>query len=103
MGEPPDDRGPSAAAEWLACCHGFAVAAGGRTVGVVETPVFAGAAVRPAYLVVRIREAVAGRFRTVPVALIDDVRLDERLIVLRGDAELLASFPERIPLAVSGS
>jgi hypothetical protein len=82
----------------LARCHGFEVAAGPALVGSVETPVFAGAATAPDYLVVRTEETFDGRFRVVPAALVVDVDEDRRIVRLGVDAVAVANLPERLPL-----
>jgi hypothetical protein len=83
---------------WLARCHGFEVAAESVRVGVVETPVFAGPAAAPDYLVVRTEGRFDGRFRVVPAALVVDVDEERRTVLLRVDAAAVANLPERLPL-----
>jgi hypothetical protein len=82
----------------LARCHGFEVAAGSARVGVVETPVFAGPAMAPDYLVVRTEGLFDGRFRVVPAALVVDVDEERRIVLLGVDAPAVANLPERLPL-----
>jgi hypothetical protein len=82
----------------LARCHGFEVAAGPVRVGVVETPVFAGPAVAPDYLIVRTEGPFDGRFRVVPAALVVDVDEERRIVVLGVDVPAVANLPERLPL-----
>lgn len=82
----------------LARCHGFEVVAGPVVVGSVETPVFAGAAVAPDYLIVRTEGLFDGRFRVVPAALVVDVDEEHRVVLLGADAPAVANLPERLPL-----
>ena len=71
----------------LACCHGFAVAAGDELVGVVETPVFSGTALGPDSLIVRTVEGIPGTFADVPVAHVARVDDARRSITLNGSRE----------------
>jgi len=57
----------------LACCHGFSIIASDRLLGVVETPVFSGAALEPDYLIVRTADSIPGSFLKVPLALVGEV------------------------------
>lgn len=82
----------------LACCHGYVVAAGGQSVGVVETPSFAGAAAEPDYLIVRAGSPLSGTFRAVPVALVERVDPDKRTVVLSADVDTVSALPHRLPL-----
>ena len=82
---------------WLACCHGYAVAAGGRRVGIVETPVFAAGAREPDYLIVRTSSEISGTFRTVPAALVEGLDLGGT-ITLAVSSDAVAELPEHLPL-----
>jgi hypothetical protein len=87
----------------LARCHGFSVTAGGRRIGVVETPVFPTATSEPDYLIVRTTAALPGTFRVVPVASVAalDAAVDE--IALDLAWEDVSALPERLPLAEDGA
>jgi hypothetical protein len=82
----------------LARCHGYVVAADGRHVGAVETPVFADATAFPDYLLVRTAPSVPGTFRVVPTSCVEDVDPGERLVALAMDHDQIAALPERVPL-----
>jgi hypothetical protein len=73
----------------LACCHGFAVAAGDEPVGQVETPVFTGTALEPESLLLRTVEAIPGEFAAVPVTEVAAVDEAGRQITLRGTRDQL--------------
>jgi hypothetical protein len=81
----------------LSSCHGFAVSAGPRGIGSLETPLFAGPGVEPDYLLVRTGEEIAGTFRVVPAALVVDVDPVRRVVVLDADAEAVAALPQHLP------
>ena len=78
----------------LARCNGFDVEAGGEVVGSVATPVFSGTRLRPDYLLVRVGDHVAGRFRTVTPELIVAADSAEQVVVLGIDADGVAALPE---------
>ncbi len=82
----------------LARCHGFEVLAGPAHVGSIETPVFAGPAAAPDYLIVRTEGLSDGGFRVVPATLVVDVDETRRVVVLGVDAVAVANLPERLPL-----
>ena len=83
----------------LARCHGFAVEAGGRPVGTIETPLFSGAEFRPDYLIVRTDEVIGrGHFRVVPVAFVERVDAERRLVALAISVRAVAELPEELPL-----
>jgi hypothetical protein len=84
----------------LACCHGFAVAAGDEPVGQVETPVFTGTDVEPESLLLRTVEGIPGEFAAVPVTEVTTVDEAEQLITLRGTRdELFGVVPPARPLS----
>lgn len=64
----------------------------------IETPVFAGPAVAPDYLVVRTEGPFTGRFRVVPAAMVVDVDEERRVVLLGVDVTAVADLPERLPL-----
>lgn len=82
----------------LAFCHGFEVLAESTRVGRVETPMFAGPAVAPDYLIVRTEGLFDGRFRVVPASLVTDVDEERRTVLLGVDVPAVANLPERLPL-----
>jgi hypothetical protein len=87
----------------LARCHGFTVAAGGRLVGSVETPIFSGPDFQPDYLIVRIDGAIAREsVRAVPVAFVDEVDPDRRVVVLTIDGRAVNDLPGELPLTDRG-
>ena len=73
----------------LACCHGFAVAAGGEPVGCVETPVFTGTSLEPDSLIVRTVDEIPGEFAAVDIAAVAHVDEEQRSITLRGSRDEL--------------
>jgi hypothetical protein len=73
----------------LACCHGYAVAAGDGPVGRVETPVFSGTSVEPHSLLVRTNDAIPGMFASVATARVAAVDEAHRSIVLDGTRDEL--------------
>jgi hypothetical protein len=91
-------QGSEMADERLGRCHGFAVAAGGRSIGSVETPVFPGASSEPDFLIVRTTEAFPGTFRVVPAALVVAIDHERNLITLDLDGDAIGELPERLPL-----
>jgi hypothetical protein len=82
----------------LARCHGYRVAAGDSSVGLVETPMFAAAASAPDYLIVRTGESIAGTFRIVPASLVVDLDPARRLVILGIDKNAVAGLAEHLPL-----
>jgi hypothetical protein len=82
----------------LAWGHGFAVAPGLRPIGAIETPLFAGPATAPDYLLVRTSGAIDGTFRAVPTSLVVDVDIPRRAITLGTDHDSIAALPEHLPL-----
>ena len=79
----------------LAGCGGFAVEAGDGAVGVVETPLFPPDAAAPDFLVLR-----AGyRKPVVPVALVEWVDADRRLVHLHAQRNQVLELPEHLPVA----
>jgi anti-anti-sigma regulatory factor len=87
----------------LARCHGFSVTAGGRRIGVVETPVFPTAAGDPDYLIVRTTAAVPGTFRVAPVAAVAAVDPAGHELALDLTWEDASALPERLPLDEAGA
>ncbi len=73
----------------LACCHGFAVAAGDEPIGQVETPVFSGTSLEPDALIVRTVDAIPGMFAAVAVTKVAEVDESEESITLRGTRDEL--------------
>lgn len=84
--------------EGLARCHGYRVAAEGRCIGAVETPVFADATTAPDYLLVRTAPSVPGTFRVVPTSYVEAIDTGERVIALAMAHDQIAALPERVPL-----
>jgi hypothetical protein len=76
----------------LACCHGFAVAAGDEPIGQVETPVFSGTSLEPDALIVRTVEEIPGMFAAVAVAKVAEVDESEESITLRCTREELLGY-----------
>jgi hypothetical protein len=76
------DRGLRSRDGVLACCHGFAVVAGSRIIGHVETPVFSGTSVAPAALLVREAGAAWETFRVISVSAVTEVDDDAQRVVL---------------------
>jgi hypothetical protein len=82
----------------LACCHGFAVAAGNEPVGQVETPVFTGTALEPESLLLRTVEEIPGEFAAVSVTDVAAVDEAGRQITLRRTRdELFGGVPPAGP------
>jgi hypothetical protein len=73
-----------ATARVLARCNGFEVTAGGKVVGVVETPVFSGTKLQPDYLLVRL--AGERELRMVQPELVADVDAKAHRIALERSA-----------------
>ena len=81
----------------LACCHGYAVAAGNEPVGQVETPVFAGTALEPESLLLRTVEGIPGEFAAVPVTEVAAVDDAGQQITLRGTRDELFGGSPPVP------
>ena len=84
----------------LAGCHGFAAITKDGCVGEVETPLFAGDACDPDYLVVRIRRLTRVLRPVVPAALVASVDSERRIVCIDAPAETVLRLPEHLPLAM---
>jgi hypothetical protein len=87
----------------LAGSHGFRALADDGPVGRVETPIFPPDSRDPDYLILRAEgEGQRARHPVVPVALVENVDLQRRVVHLRGTVRELAHLPESLPLASRG-
>ena len=84
----------------LAVCGGFDIEAVDGIVGRVETPLFPPAGGAPDFLVVRVHERFGTRRPVVPVALVEGVDPELRLVHFRGRRSQLIRLPEHVPLAI---
>jgi hypothetical protein len=83
------------AARVLARCHGFRVKAGDEFVGAIATPVFAGRALVPEYLLIRLdHDSAPNRFRAVPTELVVSVDGTSETLTLAIDRDALTSLPQ---------
>jgi hypothetical protein len=82
----------------LACCHGYGVTAGEVEIGHVETPIFAGLAREPEFLLVRTSRAISGTFRVVPAGIVVWIDRDGRRIAITVDVNAVDALPEWLPL-----
>lgn len=83
----------------LAFSGGFAVEASDGEVGVVETPLFPPDETVPDFLVVRVGR-LNRRRPVIPVALVESVDPDARVVRVRGTRSEIAELPEHLPLAI---
>jgi hypothetical protein len=84
----------------LAGSHGFLALAHDGPVGNVETPIFPPDSRDPDFLILRTRDANQRTRRpVVPIALVEDVDRERRVIRLRGLVRELTHLPESFPLA----
>ena len=84
----------------LAYCHGFVALATDGQLGEIETPLFPPDWEAPDYLIVRTVHDDTQRLRrpVIPVALVEEVDEERRLLYLRGSVQQLAHLPESLPL-----
>jgi hypothetical protein len=79
-------------------CHGFAVLAGDRPIGSVETPLFPESARHPDFLVIRTASEIPGTFRIVSTSVIGAIDTGAGMVQLDLAAEEITSLPQYLPL-----
>ncbi len=80
--QPPYARSTRDRVYWLRECHGFAVVAGARRVGIVDEVVFGKDTTIPEHLLVR-SGLFRRRRRLIPVTQIDEILPSRKRVVLR--------------------